>query len=72
MTSDPPWRNMFPPFRHKEAMTSVCPDYGSPLPRDAALFGLCPQCLLSMALEVSSVEDEVMEELPTLHGQILG
>ena len=34
--------------------------------------GLCPQCLFSMALEVSSLEDEVLEELPTLHGQILG
>ena len=62
---------MFPPFRHKEAMTSVCPDCGSPLPRDAALMGLCPQCLLSMALE-DSFEDEALEELPTLHGQILG
>ncbi|MGH9391064.1 MAG: protein kinase domain-containing protein, partial [Vicinamibacteria bacterium] len=53
-------------------MTSVCPDCGTPLPEDAALLGLCPQCLLSMALEDSSLEDEVLEELPTLHGRILG
>src|SRR3989304_4415357 len=43
-------------------MTGVCPDCGTPLPKDAALMGLCPQCLLSMALE----DDE---ENPTLQGQ---
>ena len=42
-------------------MTGACPDCGRPLPREAALLGLCPQCLLSMALED--------EEVPTLHGQ---
>jgi len=41
-------------------MTGVCPDCGTPLPKDAALMGLCPQCLLSMALED--------EENPTLQG----
>ena len=45
-------------------MTGVCPDCGSPLPKDAALMGLCPQCLLSMALED--------EESPTLHGESPG
>ncbi len=44
--------------------TGVCPDCGTPLPRDAALMGLCPQCLLSMALED--------EESPTLHGSSPG
>ena len=38
----------------------MCPDCGTPLPKDAALMGLCPQCLLSMALED--------EENPTLQG----
>lgn len=41
-------------------MTSVCPDCGSPLPEEKSLLGLCPQCLLSMALED--------EEPETLHG----
>ena len=41
-------------------MTGVCPDCGTPLPKDAALLGLCPQCLLSMALED--------EESPTIEG----
>jgi serine/threonine protein kinase len=45
-------------------MTGVCPDCGSPLPKDAALLGLCPQCLLSMALED--------EENPTLQGSSPG
>lgn len=45
-------------------MTGVCPDCGSPLPKDAALLGLCPQCLLSMALED--------DENPTLHGSSPG
>jgi WD40 repeat protein/predicted Ser/Thr protein kinase len=45
-------------------MTGVCPDCGTPLPKDAALMGLCPQCLLSMALED--------EESPTLHGSSPG
>ena len=45
-------------------MTGVCPDCGSPLPKDAALMGLCPQCLLSMALED--------EEPDTLHGEGAG
>ncbi len=45
-------------------MTGVCPDCGTPLPKDAALMGLCPQCLLSMALED--------EENPTLHGSSPG
>ncbi len=44
--------------------TGVCPDCGTPLPKDAALMGLCPQCLLSMALED--------EESPTLHGSSPG
>ena len=42
----------------------MCPDCGTPLPKDAALRGLCPQCLLSMALED--------EESPTLHGSSPG
>jgi len=41
-------------------MTGVCPDCGTPLPKDAALMGLCPQCLLSMAFEDDEPE--------TLHG----
>jgi hypothetical protein len=41
-------------------MTGVCPDCGSPLPEEGALLGLCPQCLLSMALED--------DENQTLHG----
>ena len=41
-------------------MTGVCPDCGTPLPKDAALMGLCPQCLLSMAFEPDETE--------TLHG----
>ena len=45
-------------------MTGVCPDCGTPIPKDAALLGLCPQCLLSMALED--------EESPTLHGSSPG
>jgi hypothetical protein len=45
-------------------MTGVCPDCGSPFPEDAALLGLCPQCLLSMALED--------DEKPTLHGSSPG
>ncbi len=45
-------------------MTGVCPDCGTPLPKDAALMGLCPQCLLSMALED--------EEPETLHGEGAG
>src|SRR3990172_6223940 len=61
-------RNVFSPIRHIPSMTGVCPDCGTPLPKDAALMGLCPQCLLSMALED--------EENPTLqgpgHGGILG
>ncbi len=48
--------------------SGVCPDCGTPLPKDAALLGLCPQCLLSMALEESQLGDESLEELPTLHG----
>jgi len=46
-------------------MTGVCPDCGTPLPKDAALMGLCPQCLLSMALE----DDQ---ENPTLQGKVPG
>lgn len=49
-------------------MTGVCPDCGTP--PEAGLLGLCAQCLLSMALEDSSLEDEMLEELPTLHGRI--
>jgi serine/threonine protein kinase len=45
-------------------MTTVCPDCGTPLPQDAALMGLYPQCLLSMALED--------EEPETLHGEGTG
>jgi WD40 repeat protein/predicted Ser/Thr protein kinase len=45
-------------------MTGVCPDCGTPLPKEAALLGLCPQCLLSMALED--------DDLPTLHGSSPG
>ncbi|HEY7817676.1 MAG TPA: serine/threonine-protein kinase, partial [Vicinamibacteria bacterium] len=37
-------------------MTGVCPDCGTPLPREAALMGLCPQCLLSLALEDEEAE----------------
>ena len=40
-------------------MTSVCPDCGSPLPEEKSLLGLCPQCLLSMALE--NEEPQTME-----------
>jgi hypothetical protein len=47
-------------------MTGVCPDCGTPLPRDAGLMGLCPQCLLSMALEGEE------DESPTLHGSSPG
>ena len=45
-------------------MALVCPDCGTPLPKDAALMGLCPQCLLSMALEDDEPE--------TLHGEGAG
>jgi hypothetical protein len=45
-------------------MSSVCPDCGRLLPKDASLLGLCPQCLLSMALED--------EEPETLHGSSPG
>ena len=45
-------------------MTGVCPDCERPLPKDASLMGLCPQCLLSMALED--------EEPETLHGEGAG
>ncbi len=45
-------------------MSSVCPDCGKALPEEKGLLGLCPQCLLSMALED--------EERPTLHGSSPG
>jgi predicted amidophosphoribosyltransferase len=56
--------NDFVGIRHTPAMTGVCPDCGSPLPEDVALQGLCPQCLLSMALED--------DENPTLYGSSPG
>ena len=47
--------------------TACCPDCGMELPSDAALEGLCPKCLLSLALVGSEVE-----ELETLDGSRLG
>jgi hypothetical protein len=41
-----------------------CPDCGSPFPKEVSLMGLCPECLLSMALED--------DESETLHGEVAG
>ncbi len=58
-----------------------CPVCGTDLPSDPATEGLCPQCLLSLALvDLERSEPRRVEELPTLHragdgvspGQILG
>ena len=58
-----------------------CADCGIDLPSDPATEGLCPQCLLSLALvDFEMSEPRRVEELPTLHrsveqvapGQILG
>ncbi len=55
-----------------------CPDCGTPLPSDPATEGLCPQCLLNLALvdfERDGVRDEIptvargVEEMPTAAGE---
>ena len=54
----------------------VCPDCGTELGSGGASAGLCPRCLLSLALERSPPEDDVDHEAATLDrpttGQILG
>ena len=47
--------------------SASCPDCGMELPSDASIEGLCPKCLLSLALMDSEPED-----LPTLDGSGLG
>ncbi len=47
--------------------SSCCPDCGSELSSEPAIQGLCPQCLLSLALEESELEGQ-----KTLEGTALG
>ena len=46
-------------------MAAHCPDCGTELPSDGAIEGLCPQCLLSLALRDSDLD---LEERETLDG----
>jgi WD40 repeat protein len=45
-----------------------CPDCGAELPANGAIAGLCPQCLLSLALQDSALGRD-SDEAPTLDGQ---
>jgi predicted amidophosphoribosyltransferase len=47
--------------------SACCPDCGSELSSDPAIQGLCPQCLLSLALEESELGEQ-----KTLDGSALG